>query len=251
LRGKVAVVTGGGSGIGRAIAVRFAEEGASVAVGDVDEKGGERVAQEILKGGGRALFRRTDVTVEEDFVRLFDAVEARFGSVDVMVNNAGIGAAGSVAEQTEAEWDLMMNVNAKGTFFGCKHSVRRMLPGGGGVIINIASVAGMVGVANRAGYGASKMTIIGLTKSVAVDYAGDGIRANSISPGTVESPWIGKILADNPDPAGARERMEARQPIGRMGTPEEIAALAAYLASDESAFMTGSNVVIDGGLTAR
>jgi NAD(P)-dependent dehydrogenase (short-subunit alcohol dehydrogenase family) len=251
LEGKVAVVTGGASGIGEAIAARFAKEGARVIIGDVDERGGKIVAEAITKTGRRATHRRLDVSMEEDFRRLFAFAEEEFAAVDVMVNNAGIGVAGNVAEQTEPEWDLMMNVNAKGAFFGCKHAVRHMLERGGGVIINIASVAGMVGVQNRAGYGASKMAIIGLTKSVAVDYAEYGIRANSISPGTVETPWIGEILADNPEPEEARKKMEQRQPIGRMGTPEEIASLAVYLASNESSFMTGSNVVIDGGLTAR
>jgi NAD(P)-dependent dehydrogenase (short-subunit alcohol dehydrogenase family) len=251
LKDKVAVVTGGGSGIGEAIAIRFAEEGALVAVGDIDERNGERTAETITRMGRQAAYHRLDVSVEEDFERLFEAVDNDFGHVDAMVNNAGVGVAGSVAEQTESEWDLMMGVNAKGAFFGCKHAVRRMVPKGGGVIINIASVAGMVGVNNRAGYGASKMAIIGLTKSVAIDYAEHGVRANSISPGTIESPWIDKILADNPQPEEARRRMEQRQPLGRMGTPEEIAGMAVYLASAESAFMTGSNVVIDGGLTAR
>ncbi len=251
LEAKVAVVTGGGSGIGRAISLRCAEEGAFVAVTDVDERAGSQTVEAIEGRGGRAAFYPLDVSAEKDFARVLDAVEEELGPLDVMVNNAGIGVAGNVAEQTESEWDLMMNVNAKGAFFGCKHAVRRMLPHGGGVIINIASVAGMVGVSSRAGYGASKAAIIGLTKSVAVDFADKGIRCNSISPGTVASPWIQKILANNPHPEEARRQMEARQPIGRLGTPEEIASLAVYLASDESSFMTGSNVVIDGGITAR
>jgi NAD(P)-dependent dehydrogenase (short-subunit alcohol dehydrogenase family) len=251
LKDKVAVITGGGFGIGKAIALRFAKEGARVAVADVDERAGRKTAEAIAGMRGRSLFYRLDVSVEEDFARVLDAVEEELGPVDVMVNNAGVGVAGSVAEQTESEWDLMMNVNAKGTFFGCKHAVRHMLPRNRGCIINVASAAGMVGVSNRAGYGASKATIIGLTKSVAIDYAEHGIRVNSVSPGTVDSPWIRKILADHPHPEQARRQMEQRQPVGRMGTPEEIAALAVYLASDESSFMTGSNVVIDGGLTAR
>jgi NAD(P)-dependent dehydrogenase (short-subunit alcohol dehydrogenase family) len=169
-----------------------------------------------------------------------------------MVNNAGIGKAGTVLEQTEAEWDAMMSVNAKGTFFGCKYAVRQMLgQKDRGCIINIASVAGQVGVLNRAGYCASKAAIVGLTKSVASDFAEAGIRVNAISPGTVDSPWIQKILAGQPEPVEARRQMEQRQPIGRMGTPEEIAHLVCFLASDEASFITGSNYVADGGLTAR
>ena len=251
LEDRVAIVTGGASGIGRAIASRFAEEGAQVVVGDIDERSAKSAVEEIAKVGGQAIYHRLDVSAEEDFRWLFEAAEEECGPIDVVVNNAGIGIAGDVVEQKESEWELMMNVNAKGTFLGCKYAVRHMMPRGQGVIINVASAAGMVGVSKRAGYSASKAAIIGLTKSVAIDYAESGIRVNSISPGTVESPWIKKILADNPDPEEARRQMERRQPIGRMGTPEEISALATYLASDESSFMTGSNVVVDGGLTAR
>lgn len=184
--------------------------------------------------GERSVFMCIDVSAEASFKRLLDATERKFGTLDIMVNNAGTGVAGNVAEQTEDEWDRIMNVNAKGAFFGCKHAVHRMLPCNRGCIINIASVAGMVGVSNRAGYSASKAAIVGLTKSVAVDYAEHGIRVNSILPSTVDSPWVQKILADNPWPKEAHKQMEQRQPIGRMGTSEEIASLAVYLASDDS-----------------
>lgn len=252
LAGKVAVVTGAASGIGEAIARRLSAEGAIVAVCDVDEARGHEVVDHILAGGNLAEFYPLNVTQENEFKELFEKLVQKYKKIDIMVNNAGIGKAGTVLDQTEADWDLMMSVNAKGAFFGCKYAVKAMLEQETkGSIVNIASVAGMVGVLNRAGYCASKAAIVGLTKSVASDFAEQGIRVNAISPGTIESPWIKKILADNPNPEQARTQMQQRQPIGRMGTPEEIANLVYFLASDESSFVTGSNFVADGGLTAR
>lgn len=252
LAGKVAVVTGAASGIGEAIARRLVREGAFVAVCDLDETGGERVARELAQDGGRGQFFRLDVSREEQVSQVLQTIAEHYQKIDIMVNNAGVGKAGTVLEQTEAEWDAMMSVNAKGAFFGCKYAVKQMLTQEErGCIVNIASVAGMVGVLNRAGYCASKAAIVGLTKSVASDFAEHGIRVNAISPGTVDSPWIQKILAGQADPEGARRQMELRQPIGRMGTPEEIAHLVCFLASSEASFITGSNFVADGGLTAR
>ncbi|WP_134701304.1 SDR family NAD(P)-dependent oxidoreductase [Ammoniphilus sp. YIM 78166] len=252
LAGKIAIVTGAASGIGEAIAKKLSSEGATVAICDLDHEGGIRVVEEIQFLGGTAAFYALDVTKEEQVQTTFRIVVEKYGKVDIMINNAGIGKAGTVVDQSEADWDLMMNVNAKGTFFGCKYAVKHMLEKEiRGSIINISSVAGMVGVLNRSGYCASKAAIVGLTKSVASDFAEKGIRVNSISPGTIESPWIAKILADQPDPQKMRVQMQQRQPIGRMGTPEEIANLACFLAGDEASFITGSNMVADGGLTAR
>lgn len=252
LTGKVAVVTGAASGIGEAIARKLSREGAFVAVCDLDESGGTRVVSDLEKEGGHARFFRLDVSREEQVKSVLQEIAQNYQKIDIMVNNAGIGKAGTVLEQTEAEWDAMMSVNAKGAFFGCKYAVKHMLTQKErGCIINIASVAGMVGVLNRAGYCASKAAIVGLTKSVASDFAEYGIRVNAISPGTVDSPWIQKILAGQPEPEKARLQMEQRQPIGRMGSPQEIANLVCFLASDEASFITGSNYVADGGLTAR
>jgi NAD(P)-dependent dehydrogenase (short-subunit alcohol dehydrogenase family) len=249
---KVVIVTGAGSGIGEAIAKRLSAEGAFIAVCDIDEAGGKRVVDDIQANGNYAEFFYVNVTQENQVRELVEQVAESHGKMDIMVNNAGIGKSGTVLEQTEEDWDLMMSVNAKGTFFGCKYAIQQMLTQETkGCIVNIASVAGMVGVLNRAGYCASKAAIVGLTKSVASDYAEKGIRVNSISPGTIESPWIKKILADNPDPENARIHMQQRQPIGRMGTPEEIANLVLFLSSDEASFITGSNIVADGGLTVR
>ncbi|USG67375.1 SDR family oxidoreductase [Brevibacillus ruminantium] len=252
LQGKVAVVTGAASGIGEAIAKRLGRDGALVVVCDLDERGGSRVVADLEQDGGQGAFFRLDVSQEDQVEVVLQEIANRYQKIDIMVNNAGIGKAGTVLEQTEAEWDAMMSVNAKGAFFGCKYAVKHMLAQEGrGCIVNIASVAGMVGVLNRAGYCASKAAIIGLTKSVASDFAEHGIRVNAVSPGTVDSPWIQKILDGQPEPEKARLQMQQRQPIGRMGTPQEIANLVSFLASEEAAFITGSNFVADGGLTAR
>lgn len=252
LAGKIAIVTGAASGIGEAIAKKLSSEGATVAICDLDLEGGTRVVEDIQLQGGTATFYSLDVTKEDQVRDTFHDVIEKYGKVDIVVNNAGVGKAGTVLDQSESDWDLMMNVNAKGTFFGCKYAVKHMLETEiRGSIINISSVAGMVGVMNRSGYCASKAAIVGLTKSVASDFAEKGIRVNSIAPGTIESPWIAKILADQPDPEKTRVQMQQRQPIGRMGTPEEIANLVCFLASDEASFITGSNMVADGGLTVR
>jgi meso-butanediol dehydrogenase/(S,S)-butanediol dehydrogenase/diacetyl reductase len=252
LEGKVAVVTGAASGIGEAIAKRLSRDGAVVVVCDLDETGGNRVVAEIESERNQGAFFRLDVSKEDQVRNVLQQIANRFQKIDIMVNNAGIGKAGTVLEQTEAEWDAMMNVNAKGAFFGCKYAVKQMLTQKEkGCIVNIASVAGMVGILNRAGYCASKAAIVGLTKSVASDFAEYGIRVNCVSPGTVDSPWIQKILANHPEPEKARLQMEQRQPIGRMGVPQEIANLVSFLVSDDASFITGSNYVADGGLTAR
>ncbi|MDF2680153.1 MAG: short-chain dehydrogenase [Brevibacillus sp.] len=252
LTGKVAVVTGAASGIGEAIARRLSREGALVAVCDLDKNRGIEVVADLEKEGGRAQFFLMDVSQEVQVGNVLQKIADNYQKIDIMVNNAGVGKAGTVLTQTEAEWDTMMSINAKGAFFGCKYAVKQMLTQKNrGCIINIASVAGMVGVLNRAGYCASKAAIVGLTKSVASDFAEAGIRVNAISPGTVDSPWIQKILAGQPAPEEARKQMEQRQPIGRMGNPQEIANLVCFLASDEASFITGSNYVADGGLTAR
>jgi NAD(P)-dependent dehydrogenase (short-subunit alcohol dehydrogenase family) len=249
LDGKRAIVTGAGAGIGRAIALRLSSEGARVALADLDEQAAERVAGEIE--GERTLIRRTNVTRADEVEALVRSVVEGWGGLEVMVNNAGIGVAATAPETSEEDWDRQMDVNLKGTFFGIKYAVPAMRDSGGGSIINISSVAALVGVPDRAAYCAAKGGILALTRAAAIDHVSEGVRVNCIAPGTVDTPWIGRITAGYDDPEEARAKMEARQPHGRFVTPEEIAAMAAYLASDESASAVGACMVVDGGMTAR
>ncbi len=248
LEGKRAVVTGAGAGIGRAIAIRLSGEGALVALTDLDEQAAESVADEIE---GKTLIRRTNVTRAEEVDALVRSVIEEWGGLDVMVNNAGIGVAATAPETSEEDFDRQIDVNLKGTFLGIKYAVPAMRDSGGGSIVNISSVAALVGVPDRAAYCAAKGGILALTRAAAIDHVGEGIRINCIAPGTVDTPWIGRITAGYDDPEEARAKMEARQPHGRLVTPEEIAAMAAYLASDESASVVGACMVVDGGMTAR
>ncbi len=250
-QGHVVVITGAGSGIGEAMALAFADEGATVVVVDRDAFNASRVADEIVRLGGAARAESVDVSRAEDVQRVIDDTVDRYGTLDILCNNAGIGVAATCHETSEADWDLTMAIDLKGVFLGCKYAIPHMLRQGKGVICNTSSVAGQVGVLNRAAYCAAKAGVLGLTKSIAIDYASHNIRCNALLPGTIDSPWIGKILAQQADPEGERSRMEARQPIGRMGRPEEIAAAALYLCSEEGAYATGTGLVIDGGLTAR
>ena len=248
LEGKRAIVTGAGAGIGRAIAIRLSGEGARVALADLDEGAAERVAGEV---DGKTLARGMDVTRAEEVEALVQSVVERWGGLDVMVNNAGIGVAGTTPETSEEDWERLMAVNLKGTFLGIKYAIPAMRDSGGGSIVNISSVAALVGIPDRAAYSATKGGILALTRAAAIDHVGEGVRVNCIAPGTVDTPWIGRITAGYDDPEEARARMEARQPDGRFVTPEEIAAMAAYLASDESASCIGACMVVDGGVTAR
>jgi NAD(P)-dependent dehydrogenase (short-subunit alcohol dehydrogenase family) len=248
LGGKRAIVTGAGAGIGEATAIRLSSEGALVALADLDGQAAERVAGKIA---GKTLARRMDVTRADEVEALVQGVVEEWGGLDVMVNNAGIGVAGTTPETSEEDWERLMAVNLKGTFLGMKYAIPAMRDSGGGSIVNISSVAALVGIADRAAYSATKGGILALTRAAAIDHVSEGIRVNCIAPGTVDTPWIGRITAGYDDPEEAREKMEARQPHGRFVTSEEIAAMAAYLASDESASCIGACMVVDGGVTAR
>jgi NAD(P)-dependent dehydrogenase (short-subunit alcohol dehydrogenase family) len=248
LEGKRAIVTGAGAGIGEAIAIRLSGEGARVALADLDEGAAERVAGKL---DAKSLARGTDVTRAEEVEALVQSVVERWGGLDVMVNNAGVGVAGTTPETSEEDWERLMAVNLKGTFLGIKYAIPAMRDSGGGSIVNISSVAALVGIPDRAAYSATKGGILALTRAAAIDHVGEGVRVNCIAPGTVDTPWVGRITAGYDDPGEARARMEARQPHGRFVTPEEIAAMAAYLASDESASCIGACMVVDGGVTAR
>ena len=247
LENKVALISGGARGMGAVEAKLFAKEGAKVVIGDMLEDEGRRVEAEINETGGQCLFVPLDVTDEDAWRRAVGEAVSGFGKLDILVNNAGIYRAHVVEETTVDEWDLVMGVNAKGVFLGTKYAIPEMRKAGGGSIVNISSVAGLVGSKQTTAYTASKGAVRLLTKSTAIQYASDGIRANSIHPGTIETPMTEGLLSD----AAMREDRVNRTPLGRLGRPEDVAYGALYLASDEASFVTGSELVIDGGRTAE
>jgi NAD(P)-dependent dehydrogenase (short-subunit alcohol dehydrogenase family) len=246
LEGKVALVTGGGSGIGRGAALRFAEQGARVAVGDIDAEAATRVAAEI---GQDARAVRMDVTSSHSVSDGLDAVVAAFGGLDVLVNNAGRTTAGAVYELSEDEWDAVLDVNLKSVFLVSKCAWPLLQARGGGAIINTASIAGLWGLPRIAAYGASKGGVILLTKCMALDGASDGIRVNCICPGDVDTPMLQTYFSLQPDPVATRAFFTNMHPLGRLGEPRDIADAMLYLASDEARWVTGSVLVVDGGLT--
>jgi len=238
--GRAVLITGAASGIGFEMASQFRDAGAHVYAADL--------APEGSPNGTTAL--RLDVT-DEDAIRnaIATVIEDR-GHLDVLCSNAGAASTTDPIECTAQEWDHVFAVNARGVFLCAKYALPHMLRQGSGVIVNTASVAGMIGLKDRAAYSASKGAVIAFTKQVAIQYAGTGIRCNCICPGTVDSPWVGRLLAEADDPDAARAQLIGRQPMGRLGTPAEVAASALYLASDAAVFITGTALVIDGGLVA-
>jgi NAD(P)-dependent dehydrogenase (short-subunit alcohol dehydrogenase family) len=251
LKDKIAVVTGAGSGIGRATALRFGEEGASVVVSDKNGAAAKSVADAIVAAGGTARGMEIDVTRSAEVKRLLDETVAAFGRLDILVNNAGYGIVGTVESTSEEEWDALLSVNVNGVFYGCKHAVPIMRAQGGGVIVNTASTTSRVGVRDRAAYVTSKSAVAGLTRAVALDHVHDNIRCNAVGPGTIDSPYFDQIFAQSNDAAALRRSYEDRQAMGRLGQPEEIANAILFLASDEASFCTGSLFFVDGGWTAR
>jgi 2-keto-3-deoxy-L-fuconate dehydrogenase len=232
-----AFVTGAGSGIGEAVARALHAEGAVVTLADVSDSA-DRVAGEL---GGSATAVRLDVRDE-------DQVRARMpAQLDVLVNVAGIGSTTNAPETSLDVWEEVFAVNARGTFLCCKHAIPKLIERGGGSIVNVGSVAALVGLKNRAAYCASKGAVVALTRALAVDHVADGIRVNDVCPGTVDSPWVRRLVEDAGE---SLENLRARQPMGRLGTPPEIAEAILYLASDAARFVTGTSLVIDGGLTA-
>ena len=248
LVGKVALISGGARGMGAAEAKLFAREGARVVIGDILDAEGAAVVADIAAKGGEALFVKLDVTSESDWERAVAAAERRFGKLDVLVNNAGIGGAGRLETTTAEDWDRVMDVNAKGVFLGTKAAIPALRRAGGGSIVNISSQLGLVGMDDSSPqYQASKGAVRLLTKFTAVQYAKERIRVNSVHPGPVVTPMTEKRRAD---PA-IYQRMVSRIPLGRYGEPDEVAYGVLYLASDEAAWVTGSELVIDGGWTAQ
>ena len=248
---KVAIITGGNSGIGRACAIRFALEGAKIVIGAQDEKKGREVVDFIRKNGGQAVFIKTDVSKESDVKNLIDTAARLFGKVDIMFNNAGIELAKPVTETSEEELSKVLSVNLKGVFYGCKHVIPVMVKGNGGSIINSASAAGLVGSPNLAAYCASKGGVVLLTKQIALDFAKQNIRVNCVCPGAIETSMIERFIEKSPNPDETRKKLNEMHPLGRMGKPEEVASAALFLASDESSFVTGHALLVDGGLTAQ
>ena len=248
LANKVALITGGARGQGAVEAKLFATEGAYVVICDILDEEGKRIESEINNTGGSSLFAHLDVTDDSEWQNVIATTLNSFGKLDILVNNAGIYKWAQVEETTSELWDQTMDINAKGVFLGTKHAIPAMRNSGGGSIVNISSVAGLVGSANAAAYGASKGAVRLLTKSTAIQYAKDGIRANSVHPGIIDTPMTTPNLLATQE---ARDRSASRHPLGRVGTSEDVAYGVLFLASDESSFMTGSELVIDGGLTAQ
>jgi NAD(P)-dependent dehydrogenase (short-subunit alcohol dehydrogenase family) len=247
---RVAIVTGSASGIGRATAVRLSRDGYRLVLVDVDGAGLDVTLGSVRAGDGRAQAFTVDVTDPLELGELTRVVTTRTGVPSLLVNVAGVGVAATVPETSDAEWERVIGINLTGPFLLTRAVLPSMLDQGRGVVINVASTAALVGIRARAAYCASKAGLLGLTRAIAADHGDQGIRCVAICPGTVETEWIGKILASAPDPVAARARMAERQLDGRLGTPDEIAATIAFVASDEGRFFNGSAVVVDGGMTA-
>jgi NAD(P)-dependent dehydrogenase (short-subunit alcohol dehydrogenase family) len=251
LQGKVALITGAGMGQGREGALLFAKEGARVIVADLDAKAGSETAEMIRKGGGQALFIEGDVGVEADVERMIDATVRRFHALHILYNNAGVlwkDRDKSVLETTEADWDRVQAINLKGPFFVAKHGVPHLIKSGGGSIINVGSVSALAGfTVAQDSYTASKGALISLTKSLAIQLARHNVRCNIIHPGIIDTPMQSPYLKD---PA-KRKSFEEAIPLGRIAEPREIASVALFLASDESSYVTGAEIVVDGGFTAQ
>ena len=243
---KVALVTGAGSGIGAAIARRFGEEGAKVVVADLNEEAAREVAEEIDKAGGTALAVQQDVSDRVSVEKSVELAVEKFGRLDVAVNNAGItGDLAPTADYSLEGWDKVIAVNLSGVFYGMKYQIPAMLRSGGGSIVNIASILGSVAARDSAGYNAAKHSVVGLTKTAALEYSKDGIRVNAIGPGYIDTPLLKALDKE------VYDGLVGLHPIGRLGRPEEVAELALWLASDKASFVTGSYHLVDGGYTAQ
>jgi 3(or 17)beta-hydroxysteroid dehydrogenase len=252
VEGKTAIVTGAARGLGQAIALLLAKEGAKVAVTDILEDGGKKTAEEIRRGGGEAIFIKHDVTSEDSWSGVVKQVLSEFGKLDILVNNAGVQVIKEIAEISLEEWRWLMSVNLDGVFLGTKHAIRTMRESGGGSIVNISSVAGIIGTADdTAAYSASKGGVRLFTKAAALECSKMGhnynIRVNSVHPGIIQTDMVTSMMAQD---AELKKRMESNHPIGFLGEPIDIAYVVLYLASDESRLATGAEFIIDGGWTA-
>ena len=249
LQGKIALVTGGGSGIGRASALAFAREGAKVVVADVVIDGGEETLGLIKKAGGEAIFVKADVSKAAEVEALVNQAVEAYGRLDCTYNNAGIeGIMASTTDYTEEAWDRVMAINLKGVWLCMKYEIPQMLKQGGGAIVNTASVAGLLGGQLMPAYVASKHGVVGLTKTAALEYAKSGIRVNAVCPGAIRTPMMERAIAMRPE---FERQALAAEPIGRMAKPEEVAEAVAWLCSDAASFVTGHSMVVDGGMVAQ
>jgi NAD(P)-dependent dehydrogenase (short-subunit alcohol dehydrogenase family) len=251
MQGKRGVVTGAASGLGREVARLFAAEGASVVVADVNADGAEAVAEEIRGGGGTAVARATDVTDEDQIVAALELSESQFGGLDYVVNNAGVQLEKPLHETSNDEYDWVFDVNVRGVFWGCKHAVLKMRAANGGTIVNTASALSLVSDPFLPVYTGSKHAVLGLTRSVGVAYAADGIRCNCVCPGDMQTPMIEKYWEATGDPEKARAEMAAMYPAGQIGQPGEVARAILFLACDESSYVNGAFMQVDGGLLSK
>jgi NAD(P)-dependent dehydrogenase (short-subunit alcohol dehydrogenase family) len=247
LKDKVVIITGGGSGIGRATCLLFAREGAKVVVADYIAEGGNETVRQISAAGGQAVFVQADVSKSADVQNMIGAAVRNYGRVDILFNNAGIeGPSAKLANLKEEDWDRVIAIDLTSVYLGMKYVIPEMIKQGGGVILSTASVAGLVGFQGSGAYAAAKAGVINLTRLAALEYADKNIRVNCICPGVIETPMVERVMGGRP-----RERVVRSEPIGRLGRPEDIANAALFLASDESSFATGAPFIIDGGYVAR
>ena len=251
LEEKVSLVTGAGNGIGRGIALRFAEEGAVVGVMDLDLESCERVTEEIKQGGGRSLALAGDVSRADEVRSAVRALSDEFGPPTVLVHNAAVMPTGMVDQTSEEDWERVFDINVKGAYLTSREIVPLMRRAGGGSIILMASVTGVNGLPGLAAYSATKGALISLARAMAIDYARGGIRVNSVSPGTIDSPMLHNFLEAQGDPEKSREAFNEMHPVGRVGTIKEVANVFVFLASDQSSFVTGANYTVDGGLSVK
>jgi NAD(P)-dependent dehydrogenase (short-subunit alcohol dehydrogenase family) len=251
LEGKAGVVTGAAAGLGAAVVRAACAEGAGIVALDRDAEQGRALVDAVVADGGRAVFVEGDVTVEADVAGAIARCQGEFGSFDLIDNNAGIALEKRLHDTSADEWDAIMQVNLKGAFHGCKHAVLAMRESGGGSIVNTGSIVSLVGDPNLPAYATTKTGLVGLTRVVAVDYAREGIRCNIVCPGDMLTPMIQRTFDLADDPAAARRTMEQAYPVARIADPAEVAAGVVFLFSDESSFMTGSELVMDGGLTVK
>ena len=248
---KIVIVTGAGSGIGETTAIKFANEGASVVIADINPKTGNSVSNHINNNGAKSIFVETNVAEFKSVDNMVSQTLDTFGIPDVLINNAGINVFGEPLNMPDSEWKRAFSVDLDGVWFGCKAVLPHMLKKNKGSIVNVASVHGIQIIPNCFPYPVAKHGVIGLTKALAVDYAAKGIKINSISPGYIETPIIDRFFNTKPDPIAARKEAENHQPIKRMGTTDEIANTIMFMSSDECNYMIGANIVVDGGITLR